>query len=835
MTVPITPIEYRLRIKPDLDRFLFSGRVILSANADAPITAATLDCAELAIWKCQIIREKSGGKHVGCAFTQDPANESLTIHLPEAHAGYFQLIIEYTGKINDRMAGFYRSRIATDNGPEHIAVTQFQESDARRAFPCFDHPSKKAVFSLEMEIDAKLCAISNTDIKSIDNIENGRQRVCFDPTPKMSTYLLFFGVGPFEIHADTIDPRVRAVCLPGMEKQTVFGREFGRRALAYGEAYYDIDYPLAKMDLIAVPDFAFGAMENWGAITFRENLLLNVPGVTSREAQTRICEVIAHEITHQWFGNLVTPEDWKYLWLNESFATYFGYGIVNHYYPEWQIWHQFVRSQTETALNRDALHETFAIEMPGNTQVAITTSTAPIIYSKGGSVLRQLEAWIGPDKFKAGLRRYLADFAYGCAASHHLWESLSAESGMPVDDLMQNWVTQPGFPVVTVERSGSTLVLTQRRFTCLPNDAAQTWMIPVTVTAHLQDGEAETQTFLFGAERFEISLPPGTSVYRINPGYSGFYHVDYKDEVNLNRLGNMAARRQLPIIDRWGLQNDLFALVNAGQLPMAAFVAMAEKYIGEREYLPLASLDSHLFEACLVLRGAIRDQVADLAVKLMNAAIDAIGQLPSPQESQTTAMLRDQLYVHGALMGNQPILDFLGGQYRQWLDGAEISADIVSGVTAAAAVSGDRSTLNAMIHRFESSQVEHERMTLAGSLGRFGQWPLLEQALEYTLEKLPDRIRFIPLVSAAGNPTAMDRLWVWFEANVAHMEKMHPLLFERVVAAFVPGPGLDDPQRSTEFCTTLEAKNPQLKDVIALSLERLAINARFREHGHASG
>jgi aminopeptidase N len=258
--------------------------------------------------------------------------------------------------------------------------------------------------------------------------------------------------GPFEIHTDDVDPRVRAVCLPGWGTRPSSAGPSAARPWQYGEDYYAIDYPLTKMDLIAVPDFAFGAMENWGAITFRENLLLNDTRGDIAGAQARICEVIAHEITHQWFGNLVTPEEWKYLWLNESFATYFGYGMVDHHYPAWEIWHQFVRSQTETALTRDALHETFAIEMPGDAQVAITTSTAPIIYSKGGSILRQLEAWIGSDHFKAGLRRYLTQFAYGCAASHHLWESLSASSGMPVADLMRNWVTQPGFPVITADR-----------------------------------------------------------------------------------------------------------------------------------------------------------------------------------------------------------------------------------------------------------------------------------------------------------------------------------------------------------------------------------------------
>ena len=450
-------MAYRLTIEPDLGRFTFAGRMILSANADEPTDTLTLDCAELAIWQCRVQPDRPDEKGIDCPFTLDPAKTGLTIHLPDSLSGVFQLTIDYTGKINDRMAGFYRSRIQTDNLQNYMAVTQFQESDARRAFPCLDHPAQKAIFTVEMVIEKNLTAISNTDIQTIAELENGRRRVTFHPTPKMSTYLLFFGVGPFEIHEDIVDRRVRAVCLPGMGDQTAFGREFGRKALAYGEDYYAIDYPLTKLDLIAVPDFAFGAMENWGAITFRENLLLNIPGVTSREALARICEVIAHEITHQWFGNLVTPEDWKYLWLNESFATYFGYGMVDHHYPEWEIWDQFVRSQTETAMARDALNETFAIEMPGGAQVAITTSTAPIIYSKGGSILRQLEAWIGPDHFKAGLRRYLTDFAYGNAASHHLWESLSAASGMPVAELMRSWVTQPGFPVITAERKNNTL------------------------------------------------------------------------------------------------------------------------------------------------------------------------------------------------------------------------------------------------------------------------------------------------------------------------------------------------------------------------------------------
>ncbi len=486
MSQSVDPIYYHLTIEPDLKRFLFSGQVIIQAHADKATETVVLDCAEIAVWECRVKTDLE--PQAMCRFAQDPVKERLTLQLPYPVSGTFELTIEFAGKINDRMAGFYRSRIYDNPTADYIAVTQFQESDARRAFPCFDHPAKKAVFELEMVIDPQLTAVANTDVQSITELDGDRLRVAFDPTPKMSTYLIFWGVGPFVIENDAVDPRVRAVCLPEKIKQAHFGLTFGRKALAYGEDYYGIPYPLSKMDLIAVPDFAFGAMENWGAITFRENLLLNIPGVTSREALSRICEVIAHEIAHQWFGNLVTPQEWKYLWLNESFATYFGFGMVNHHYPAWKIWHQFIKSQTETALSRDALHETFAIEMPDAENMAITTSTAPIIYNKGGSVLRQMEAWIGPDNFKAGLQHYLSQFAYDCTASHHLWEALEAVSAMPVTRMMQNWVTQPGFPQVTAKRIENKLILTQKRFTYLPNQADQTWIIPLNFATYGPNG-----------------------------------------------------------------------------------------------------------------------------------------------------------------------------------------------------------------------------------------------------------------------------------------------------------------------------------------------------------
>ena len=823
----ITPETYRLVIEPDLNRFQFTGQMTLTGEIHQPTDTICLDCLELAVWQCRVKTEGAGDETVDCPFTFDPGNQTLSIHLPGSRSGVFELTVDYIGQINNKMAGFYRSRIPGDV-PTHIAVTQFQESDAQRAFPCFDHPARKAVFCLSMIIPEDLTAIANTGIESTRSLGDGRKEVIFHPTPSMSTYLVFFGVGPFEIHEDTTDSRIRAVCLPGMEAQTVFGRRFGQKALAYGEDFYAIDYPLDKMDLIAVPDFAFGAMENWGAITFRENLLLHVPGVTSREGEMRICEVIAHEIAHQWFGNLVTPEDWKYLWLNESFATYFGYGMVDHHHPDWEIWYQFVRGETDTSLTRDALRETFAIEMPGNQQVAITTSTAPIIYSKGGSILRQLEAWIGPDHFKAGLRRYLTEFAYGCAASHHLWETLAAVSNMPVDDLMKNWVTQPGFPMITTKREGDNLTLSQRRFTFLPLDTDQTWMVPVTLTTYAADDSATTQTLVMDTAQETISLPAGTMAYKLNPGQTGFYHTCYEDLENLENLARMVRAKALPVLDRWGLQNDLFALAKAGIRSMDDYLDMAENHVGETAFLPLSSLNAHLFEAVLTLEGGIRSRALNTHEALTNAALVELGNLPVGGEAPTTAMLRDQLLVNGAFCGNGNVLEFLADQFKAFSNGATIPADIFRGVVTAGVFQGDKATLDFIIRRFEDSKVEHERMILASALGAFGDPKVLAAALDYALDSVPDRIRYLPIATAAGNPAAGKGLWPWFEKHLPRMENMHPMLFERVVASFVPGPGLADVTRTRSFCKALEKKKPGLKEVLALSLERLAVNEAFR-------
>jgi len=424
-----TPIHYTLRLEPDLDHFTFTGEAEIHLQGSAPSDRIILNALDLTIRTCTLVQD---GTPRPCAFALVPEAEQLVVTLPTEASGSVRVRIAYSGEINNRMAGFYRSAYGSEHAPQFIGVTQFQESDARRAFPCFDHPVHKATFAIEMRIDPDQTAVSNCAVADTRMLPGGKRRVRFAQTPKMSTYLVFWGVGGFKIAPDALDPRVRTVVLPGREAFAAYGLDFGRKALAFCEAYFAVAYPLAKLDLIAVPDFAYGAMENWGAITFRENLLLHDPSTTSRADEERICEVIAHEIVHQWFGNLVTPSEWKFLWLNESFATYFGFGVVAHHYPEWDTWHQFLNTMTAPAMDRDALAETFPIEIPGGSHVVINAATAPIIYNKGGGLLRQIEGYIGSDLFRKGLRYYLEQHAYACASSRDLWEAFEKASEKPV-------------------------------------------------------------------------------------------------------------------------------------------------------------------------------------------------------------------------------------------------------------------------------------------------------------------------------------------------------------------------------------------------------------------
>jgi len=822
---PITFTNYRILLKPDLVTFNFEGRCEVTIEASEAITMLDLNILEIAVWGCRV---RQADAWINCAFRVDPGKEEVRIFLPAPMLATIQLAIDYQGMINDKMAGFYRSKYRHQGETRYIAVTQFEESDARRAFPCRDHPAGKATFDIMLDIDKNLAAISNERIEREESLGNDKKRVIFKRTPKMSTYLVFFGVGEFEFTPDEKDHRVRVAALPGLQQFAGFGAEFGRKALAYSEAYYAIPYPLDKMDLIAIPDFAFGAMENWGAITFRENLLLHYPKITSKSGEERICEVIAHEIAHQWFGNLVTPSDWKYLWLNESFATYFGTGVVDHYFPQWNAWHQFIHSQTGSALVRDGLHETFAIEIPGGEHVVINVSTAPIIYNKGGSILRQIQGYIGDENFRNGLQHYLKTFEYGCAASHHLWESFEAVSKEPISDMMQSWINQPGYPIVTVCRKDRQLLLKQSRFTYLPNDFSQQWLVPITLRLISEAGTTQLLTVLLDGAEKTVELNADTAAYKVNAGQTGFYRVKYEDEKNMAELGRHVQDKSLPPEDRWGLQNDLYALVKSGAASLDDYLDFLVWYKAEDAYLPIAGIAENLFSAYLVMNDDRRRKISIWAVPRYEKILARIGYEPAPEEDHPTARLRDQLIWDAALYGSEPTLEFAHDRFKSLLAGDAVHSDIQKSVMQAGALAGDHQVFDWFDRRLQASQIEHERLNMLAALGCFKDKDVIIRTQQYILDAVPPRNQFLPVVALCANPYAIDLMWDWYVAKLERIEQFHPMLYERVIAAIIPTAGVQRADEIKAFFADYIKKKANARDVIRLSLERLEINLRMR-------
>ncbi len=589
------PKHYKLHLEPDLDTFELKGCVEVQLEAFEPVKELDIHAVELQILDCQL--EVNGEWQSVPHTSPNGEKQTFTLQLPAAASGGIKVLIEYRGLINNSMLGFYRSKYVDASGTEkYIGVTQFEEVEARKAFPCFDEPALKATFDIEYVIDETLTGISNMPIAEERSLPNHKKLIKFERTPVMSTYLLFFGVGEFEIIEDPGEVLIRGIATPGKAELAKDGLIFSRKCVEFLEEHFATKYPLPKLDLIALPDFAFGAMENWGAMTFRENLLLVYPGITSRAALKRIFAVIAHEIVHQWFGDLVSPAHWKYLWLNESFATLYGDIALDFYYPEWSAMDTFLLESTASALSRDSLNGTFAVEL--GEEAKITASTVPIIYDKGGSVLHMAVSYMG-DRVKRALQVYFEKHAYANTQSSDLWDAFGRVSeGEPIVEMMKSWVEQPGYPLLVVKNKGDSLTVAQERFSYLNDKVySQSWIVPLKVWTVDSLGQPNEFKYVLSSPQAGFKLPEDTKVFKINSGQSGFYRVKYENP-EWENLGGVVLNKTLPGPDRYGLQEDLFALVRRGDYPVSDYFDFIGRYYAEEDHpLPLGG-SSRTYPCC---------------------------------------------------------------------------------------------------------------------------------------------------------------------------------------------------------------------------------------------
>ncbi|KAM3257108.1 hypothetical protein ACQJBY_049440 [Aegilops geniculata] len=550
------PRRYELFLRPDLVACTFSGSVAISVAVSAPTRFLVLNALDLSVNRTSIRFQALAPTEV--VFFKDDGVLVLGF-AKQLPLGEGLLKMDFTGILNDQMRGFYRSKYQYKGKERNMAVTQFESVYARRCFPCWDEPAFKAKFKLTLEVPSELVALSNMPVANA-TFAGPTKTVRYQESPPMSTYLVAIVVGLFEYveGMTTKGTRVRVYTQIGKSNQGKFALDVGVKSLNLYKDYFDTPYPLPKLDMVAIPDFAAGAMENYGLITYREVALLFDDKSSSASSKQNVAVTVAHELAHQWFGNLVTMEWWTHLWLNEGFATGMSHLAVDSFFPEWKIWTQFL-DRTTTALRLDSLEASHPIEVEIHHASEVDQIFDAISYDKGTSVIRMLQSYLGAERFQKAMASYMKKYAYSNAKTEDLWAVLEKETGEPVKDLMTTWMKQKGYPVINAKIKGNDIEIEQAQFLLDGSSGSGMWIVPITSGCGAYDTQKK---LLLKLKRDKLVIGSqcgdrkkgGNFFTKLNVNGTGFYRVKYDDELAA-ALQNALETKKLSLMDKIGKCN----------------------------------------------------------------------------------------------------------------------------------------------------------------------------------------------------------------------------------------------------------------------------------------
>src|SRR3989339_376856 len=745
----VRPERYKIMLKPDLENFIFEGEETIYLNLEKHAREIILHAVELEI-ECD-----------GAKIAYDKKQETVKlIFAKPIHAGKLELKLKFKGILNDKMRGFYRSKY----GDRHLAVTQFESTDARRAFPCFDEPSQKAIFDVTLIVPGHTTAISNTIESSVREHESGYKVVEFEPTPKMSTYLLAFIVGEFEYLEKG---RVRVFTTPGKKEQAGFALDVAGKVLDFYEDYFDIKYPLNTLDMIAIPDFQSGAMENWGAVTYRESALLVDVEHSSASSKQWTALVIAHELAHQWFGNLVTMEWWTHLWLNEGFASWIEYLAVDHIFPKWDIWTQFVRMDLSRALQLDALVNTHPIEIEVSHPSEIREIFDAVSYSKGASIIRMLADFLGERDFRDGLRHYLKKHQYANAATDDLWRAFEEVSGKPVKNMMKHWTGKPGYPVLRVSDKDKSFEIHQHRFfssaLSRKNNKDKTmWPLPLTF---IFEGAKKPVTRFFKTCSFVLDKKKGGWV-KFNAGAVGMFRIDYSQFL-LEKLKAPIEEKELSARDRFSIQNDAFALAESGELATSAALNLALSYRLEDNFSIWADLAENLGKINELLEGTrLEEPFKKFAKEIFTVLMARLGWDKKKKESHSDSLLRGIAISQSGRYGDDKVISKARELFSEHIKGRHIHPDIRGAIYYVVALNSGKKEYVDFLKLFRKASLHEEKNRLSRALGFFWDEKSIEKTLRFLLS---DEVRLQDKPSIFGvlwsSPLGREMSWKFFRRN----------------------------------------------------------------------
>jgi len=829
----VIPVKYNLHLTPNFNTLTFKGDEIIDVQVKNATTTVVLHSNDIKIESATFV-----GVGDAVVTVQDKEQTATLVFPASLPTGTGKLHIKYEGNLNDQMVGFYRSKVTVNGKEKYMATTQFEATDARRAFPCWDEPAHKAVFDVTLTIPGDLHALSNMPVKQENTNPDGTRTLSFFSSPIMSTYLLAFVVGEFDhVEGKTKEGVTVRVYTPvGKKEQGTFALDVAVRTLSYFSHFFEIAYPLPKLDMIAIADFAAGAMENWGLVTYRETALLideKTSGIASRQ---RVAYVVAHELAHQWFGNLVTMEWWKELWLNEGFATFVGNQAVDHLFPEWDTWTQFLSQYHNKALELDSLESSHPIEVEVRSSGEINEIFDAISYNKGAVVIRMIANVIGNEAFRKGLVLYLNTHKYKNAVTQDLWAALSTASGFPVSDFMNNWTKLTGFPLLSVKEGATPGDLTFEQTRFFGNgkqEAGQLWSlsIPVRTGADSVVEKFNTKAAVTTFKVHALANNPHTWV-KVNANQTGFFRVKYTSEL-ASRLLPPLSSLALPTVDRLAIQNDAFALAKAGLLSTREALAIASAYVNETDYTVWADLIGSLSDLASVwcfeptypdLKNFIR--------KLLGPISSKLGWDARPGESSLDSLLRPVVL---SALGSNGDKEVIAEAHRRFAaaekDPSTLPADLRFVVYKLhLANSEGREAYDTLKNMFIKSDGQEEKLRALRALGATKDKALIHETLKFALS---DAVRsqdiFFVIGSTAHNPASREDTWKFLQSDFSDFMRRlgdSQFLLARIISLATKDLNtLEYARQVEEFFK--EHPVPQAERSIKQSLESIRANANW--------
>ncbi|XP_007938972.1 glutamyl aminopeptidase [Orycteropus afer afer] len=788
----ISPVHYDLEVKPLLEDDTYTGSVTISINVSKPTQYLWLHLRETRITQLPVLKKPTGEQVQVRRCFEYKKQEYVVVEAeaelpPSSDDGTYLLTMEFAGWLNGSLVGFYKTTYMEKGEIKSIAATDHEPTDARKSFPCFDEPNKKATYNISIIHPKEYNAVSNMPVAKKESVDDKWTRTTFQKSVPMSTYLVCFAVHQFvSVEEISKSGKPLTIYVQPEQKQTAeYALNITKSVFDYFEEYFAMEYALPKLDKIAIPDFGTGAMENWGLITYRETNLLYDPNESASSNQQRVASVVAHELVHQWFGNIVTMDWWEDLWLNEGFASFFEFLGVNHAEKEWQMRDQMLLEDVLPVQKDDSLMSSHPIVVTVATPAEITSVFDGISYSKGASILRMLEDWITPENFQKGCQIYLTRYKFKNAKTSDFWGALEEASNQPVKEVMDTWTRQMGYPVLNVQDRRN---ITQKRFLLDPranaslphSDLGYTWNIPVKWT---EDNQSEI-TLYNRLEKEGITLkssnPSGNAFLKINPDHIGFYRVNYELETwNWIATNLSSDHKSFSSADRASFIDDAFALARAQLLDYKVVLNLTKYLKVEEDFLPWQRVISAITYIISMFEDdkELYPMIEDYFQNQVKTIADSLGW--NDTGDHIKKLLRASVLGLACKMGDREALGNASHLFEEWLSGnGSLPVNLRLLVYRYGMQnSGNETSWNYTLEQYQKTSLAQEKEKLLYGLASVKNVTLLSRYLELlknsTLIKSQDVFTVIRYISY--NSYGKTMAWNWIQLNWEYLVNRYTL------------------------------------------------------------